>query len=431
MSSLRPGQAASLLFNFSVLLVAATGVAFGLDWMRAPLPPMPETEASVQAAKLAAHLPPPRAVTVVAKTPPRSVYPARPAAPDSNAVAAVNPAAQDRQAPAIAAPEPAAVQTPAGQPNCDIAACSAAYHSFRASDCTWQPFDGPRRICDKGSPPQSEAAAEPDATPDATPASDKCDVAACQRAYFTFNPADCTYKPSNGPRRLCDKGHPPQKTAVAEPAASPPPAAAPAPAAAADSAPVSNKCDVEACKQAYFTFNAADCTYQPSDGARRLCTKGTPPKPEAALPPPPPVAAAPPPNAVPPSAASPSVTPAAPAAPAVPPASNTEPPKQEAAVPPAAAPAAPPSPAATAPADIAAPPAPAPPAAAPAPVSDKCDVEACKRAYFTFDPVDCTYKPSSGPRRLCSKGAPPKPQAAAPAAAPDHPVPPGLVPARR
>ena len=152
MSSLRPGQAASLLFNFSVLLVAATGVAFGLDWVRAPLPPMPETEASVQAAKLAAHLPPPRAVTVVAKTPPRSVYPARPAAPDSNAVAAVNPAAQDRQAPAIAAPEPAAVQTPAGQPNCDVAACSAAYHSFRASDCTWQPFDGPRRNLRQGQP---------------------------------------------------------------------------------------------------------------------------------------------------------------------------------------------------------------------------------------------------------------------------------------
>ena len=269
-------------------------------------------------------------------------------------------------------------------------------------------------------------------------------MAACQRAYFTFNPADCTYKPSNGPRRLCDKGHPPQKTAVAEPAASTPRAAA-APAAAADSAPVSNKCDVEACKQAYFTFNAADCTYQPSDGARRLCTKGTPPKPEAALPPPAPVAAAPPPNAVPPSAASPSVTPAAPAAPSVPPASNTEPPKQEAAVPPAAAPAAPPSPAATAPADIAAPPAPAPPAAAPAPVSGKCDVEACKRAYFTFNPVDCTYKPSSGPRRLCTKGSPGKQQAAGPAnsqAAPPHRdaprrtgpsllLPPGLVPSGR
>ncbi len=77
------------------------------------------------------------------------------------------------------------------------------------------------------------------------------------------------------------------------------------------------------------------------------------------------------------------------------------------------------------------------PPAAPA-VSDKCDVEACKRAFFTFTPSDCTYQPSDGPRRLCTKGTPAKPQAAAPAAAPapkrlapNHIVPPGLVPAGR
>jgi hypothetical protein len=35
----------------------------------------------------------------------------------------------------------------------------------------------------------------------------------------------------------------------------------------------SNKCDIDACKKAYFTFNSADCTYQPLEGPRRLCTK--------------------------------------------------------------------------------------------------------------------------------------------------------------
>ena len=72
----RPGQAASVLFYFSLVLVAASSVAFGLDWMKAPLPPMPETEASVQAAKLAAHLPPPPE-PAIAKAAPRSVYPTR------------------------------------------------------------------------------------------------------------------------------------------------------------------------------------------------------------------------------------------------------------------------------------------------------------------------------------------------------------------
>jgi hypothetical protein len=37
--------------------------------------------------------------------------------------------------------------------------------------------------------------------------------------------------------------------------------------------PASNKCNIDACKEAYFTFNPADCTYQPSNGPRRLCTK--------------------------------------------------------------------------------------------------------------------------------------------------------------
>ena len=44
--------------------------------------------------------------------------------------------------------------------------------------------------------------------------------------------------------------------------------------AAGDGAPA--KCDVDACSAAYFSFRASDCTYQPSGGGRRLCTKGKP-----------------------------------------------------------------------------------------------------------------------------------------------------------
>jgi len=42
----------------------------------------------------------------------------------------------------------------APQPLCDVAACTAAYHSFRASDCTYMPSAGVRRLCTKGKPPQ-------------------------------------------------------------------------------------------------------------------------------------------------------------------------------------------------------------------------------------------------------------------------------------
>lgn len=203
----RSGQAGSFLFYASVALVTAGSVAFSLDWRPAPLQPMPETEASVQAAKLAANVPPPGAFRPVAQV--RSVYPARPLPAGST------PTVTAMAEPQITLPAPAAPVAMAAPalPKCDIAACSAAYHSFRASDCSWQPFDGPRRFCDKGVPPQQEASAAPGAVsssivapePDATQSPPNCHIEACRQAYFTFNAADCTYQPSNGPRKLCTK----------------------------------------------------------------------------------------------------------------------------------------------------------------------------------------------------------------------------------
>jgi hypothetical protein len=435
MSSSRPGQSKSFLFYCAVLLVAGSSVVFGLDWTVAPLPPMHETEASVQAAKLAAHLPPSavRKDKVVTRPSPAQ------SAARGPQVAAVNPAVKPERKvtarPAITAPAPeqTVTQPPpeSGPPKCDINACAAAYRSFRASDCTWQPYEGPRRFCDKGTPPKDVAATNPNAAiDDDQQVSDKCDIAACKAAYFTFTPSDCTYQPSNGSRRLCTKGTPPKPAQAAiDPAVAAANAAnaaakaeqekqdkakqeqANADRAKADAAKSNQseqKCDIEACKQAYFTFNPADCTYQPSDGPRRLCTKGTPPKPKAEAEPAvpsPPRAPAPPPVA---GTAAPAAPPAAEATP------NSEQSKQETPV------------IATAPALK------TPPAAAAAPVvSDKCDVEACKQAYFTFNPEDCTYQPSGSPRRLCTKGTPPKSEAKAEPAAPSPPllpVPPAAAP---
>jgi hypothetical protein len=496
MSSSRPGQSKSFLFYCAVLLVAGSSVVFGLDWTVAPLPPMHETEASVQAAKLAAHLPPSavRKDKVVTRPSPAQSAARGPQVAAVNP--AVNPVRKVTARPSITAPAPeqTVTQPPpeSGPPKCDIDACSAAYRSFRASDCTWQPYEGPRRLCDKGTPPKDVAATNPNAAiDDDQQLSDKCDIAACKAAYFTFTPSDCTYQPSNGPRRLCTKGTPPKpaqaaidpavavanaanaankmdaaKNDQAKPrcdieackaayftftpsdctyqpsngprqlctkgAPSPPapeaaidPAVAAANAAnaaakaeqekqdkarqeqantdrakadAATSNQAEPKCDIEACKQAYFTFNPADCTYQPSDGPRRLCTKGTPPKPEAKAEPAvpsPPRAPAPPPVA---ASAAPAAPPAAKATP------NSEQSKQET------------------PGVATAPALKTPPAAAAPVVSDKCDVEACKQAYFTFNPEDCTYQPSGGPRRLCTKGTPPKSEAKAEPAAPSPPL---------
>jgi len=51
------------------------------------------------------------------------------------------------------APQSATQQAPA---SCNVRACAGAYQSFRASDCTYQPFSGERRVCTKpmGSAPR-------------------------------------------------------------------------------------------------------------------------------------------------------------------------------------------------------------------------------------------------------------------------------------
>lgn len=40
-----------------------------------------------------------------------------------------------------------AADIPAEAPACHVDACSLAYRSFRASDCTFQPYRGPRKLC--------------------------------------------------------------------------------------------------------------------------------------------------------------------------------------------------------------------------------------------------------------------------------------------
>ena len=93
-------------------------------------------------------------------------------------------------------------------PRCDVQACAAHYRSFNPVDCTYQPFDGPRRLCMLGSPPKQASDAAmgmqaSDASP--PPASSSCKVHACAAAYRSFDPTTCTWQPFDGPRRTCEK----------------------------------------------------------------------------------------------------------------------------------------------------------------------------------------------------------------------------------
>jgi hypothetical protein len=198
------------LVYFVVLLIAGGSMLFGLDWLSSPMSPMPAGKPAVHTANRPA---PPPVTRAEAKAAPRPAGLSVPAASPSAVPAAV----AVESAPPVAAP-PAAIaataadqtaEANAGQPaaeekaqaKCDVNACTAAYRSFTASDCTYQPTVGPRRLCTKGvvANDASERAAAAKARADTS------NVSACSAAYGSFNAADCTYQPYDGPRRLCEK----------------------------------------------------------------------------------------------------------------------------------------------------------------------------------------------------------------------------------
>ena len=169
----------------AIMVVALFSIALEWDTLVAP------SDATMREMQAVSHL---------AAPPPQRDAVAPPAAepkPGPKA-AAVAPPPVNAGAAAKTGDEAAAQRTAA--PQCDIAACTAAYRTFRASDCTYAPSLGVRRLCTKGVP--EAAAAQVVAPPPPVPG---CHIRACAEAYSSFNPQDCTYQPLEGPRRLCEK----------------------------------------------------------------------------------------------------------------------------------------------------------------------------------------------------------------------------------
>jgi BA14K-like protein len=126
----------------AVLVIALGSVLLGLDRLPAPMSPMIDTAAGLAAAPApalqpAAAQPSPSVPSATIGAP---IVPPALTAPASPAAAAPAPAAARAAAP-VAASEPEA--------SCNVDACTAAYRSFRPSDCTYQPTNGPRRLCTK------------------------------------------------------------------------------------------------------------------------------------------------------------------------------------------------------------------------------------------------------------------------------------------
>lgn len=286
---------------FAVLIFAAATAMFGLDLLVAPLP----TKPNVHNVYFGTTRTAPGPKTEEEKRADRAlspVYAASPGVPKAEAgkaaidAGSVEPAPPPTQAQVDRQPSPPSVQEDADQqaasdkaltaaaqadhpPGCNVEACASAYQSFRASDCTFQPHEGPRRICTTA---PASAVAEPGqkkverATPppaENTAPQQLRNVALHRHnAQRTTMPTDEDSDPRQSDRTIetveedYGRGLIPglfgfgqrRRVIVIE--------RGPARAEA-------RSCNVSACSRAYGTFNILDCSYQPAAGARRQCDK--------------------------------------------------------------------------------------------------------------------------------------------------------------
>src|SRR5262249_8736862 len=146
----------------AVLGIALGGGLLGLDWQSARLSPMVDTKAGLSAAAPPAPVAPTASVSVPT-TPPVPEIPANvgrpitsptPAPPKANIGAPIippnlSPTPNPTPPAAAQATADAPVVAPESQAHCNVDACFAAYRSFNAADCTYQPTNGPRRLCTK------------------------------------------------------------------------------------------------------------------------------------------------------------------------------------------------------------------------------------------------------------------------------------------
>jgi membrane peptidoglycan carboxypeptidase len=108
---------------------------------------------------------------------------------------------------------------------CDYEACGAAYRSFRAADCSYQPYSGGRRLCriseDAALDDSYEEEQRVQLAEDVADENDfenefdeddgmaeeggYCNYEACSRIYQSFRASDCSYKAYSGRRKFCQK----------------------------------------------------------------------------------------------------------------------------------------------------------------------------------------------------------------------------------
>ncbi len=138
------------------------------------------------------------------------------------------------------------------------------------------PDTGPSPLVTKKAEPVSEPVEAAAESTGATPA----DAAPIPQAPIPQAPVSPAVTIANAETLPLAVAPLPAATAQAQPAAAPAPSQLSEKPVLASAMQTPNHCDVQGCAAAYTSFRAADCSYQPMEGARKICVK--PPGPRVA-----------------------------------------------------------------------------------------------------------------------------------------------------
>jgi hypothetical protein len=175
-----------------VMLVSIGGILVELDWLTKP---KLETKSPVEVASTAVS---PR---VVRKADGPSEGPSPVPVTKQDAAA---PVADKAEATGAAPADQAGTAPPVSPPPFPSVVTSAKAETEPQASTPTPPASQPQTpAAPKADAPQIQQAAQPVAV--AAKAPNSCDVQGCASAYQSFRPSDCTYQPMEGPRKICEK----------------------------------------------------------------------------------------------------------------------------------------------------------------------------------------------------------------------------------
>jgi len=180
------------LAYFLVLVITVAGAALGLDALTAPPPELKQKIAAGSNSPKPRQIPIDRPQTQAADTSGQAATPVQPAAP---AVADAQPATSPAAAPVVSSPATTADANPPS--------ASTGESAVQATAVAQPPQ--PVAAAEAAPAPANTAAANASLAMTASAPAATCNVQLCAATYRSFRESDCTYQPFQGERRLCER----------------------------------------------------------------------------------------------------------------------------------------------------------------------------------------------------------------------------------